>query len=68
MPITLNTGGSSKNYLVNASGRTVKNTTVRDAEGTKYKTGSNGIILKINDEDVSGETFSNPVEPTWWDN
>ena len=66
MPITLTTGGTTKNYLVNSNGRTVKNTTVRDAEGTKYKTGSNGIILKVNDEDVAGETFNSPVEPTWW--
>lgn len=66
MPITLTTGGTTKNYLVNSTGRTVKNTTVRDAEGIKYKTGSNGIILKVNDEDVAGETFNSPVEPTWW--
>lgn len=66
MPITLTTGSSSKNYLVNSNGRTVKNTTVRDAEGTKYKTGSNGIILKVNDEDVGGETFNSPIEPVWW--
>ena len=66
MPITLTTGGTTKNYLVNSNGRTVKNTTVRDAEGTKYKTGSNGIILKVNDEDVAGEIFNSPVEPTWW--
>ena len=67
LAISLPTSSGMKNYLVNTSGKTVKNTTVRDNNGTKYKTGSNGIILKINDEDVGSETFASPQEPLWWE-
>lgn len=64
MPITVD----GRNYLVGTNGRVASNKTVRDSNDVKYKTGSNGILLKIDDEDVAeGETFAEPQEPVWWD-
>lgn len=65
--ITLpSSNGGSTNYVVNESGRVSRNATVRDADGVKYKTGSTGALLKIDDVDVaSGATFGSPVEPVW---
>ncbi len=58
-------GNTCKNYVVNTSGRIVKNTTVRDSNGTKYKTNSSGILVKVDDEDEGGGTYSMPAEPEW---
>lgn len=58
-------GSSYKNYVVNASGHIAKNTTVKDSNGTKYKTGSTGILLKEDGESVDGNTYSTPSEPEW---
>ncbi len=58
-------GDSVKNYVVNSSGKIAKNTTVKDSDGIKYKTNSSGILLKEDDEDVEGNTYSTPEEPDW---
>lgn len=63
-------GGSAKNYVVNSSGRIAKNTTVKDRDGVKYKTNSGGILLREDDEEVDGNTYTAPEEPDWeygWD-
>ncbi len=58
-------GGSLKNYVVNSSGRIAKNTTVKDRDGVKYKTNGSGILLKEDDQDVEGKTYTTPEEPEW---
>lgn len=62
---TINSGNSTKNYVVNTSGKIAKNTTVKDRDGTKFKTNSSGILLLEDDEDVDGRTYNAPEEPDW---
>jgi hypothetical protein len=56
-------GSKYTNYVVNTSGRVAKNTTVKDSDGVKYKTSTSGVLLKEDDEDASGNTYSTPEEP-----
>lgn len=63
-PITIPTGSGSTTYVVNTSGKVPKNTTVKNSDGVKYKTGSNGNLLKVDDENPSGQGRA-PEEPTW---
>mgnify|MGYP002586091990 FL=1 len=58
-------GNSFKNYVVNTSGKIAKNTTVKDSNGTKYKTNSGGILVKEDDESVDGGSYRSPEEPDW---
>ena len=58
-------GNRYNNYVVNTSGKIVKNTTVKDKTGTKYKTNSSGILVKEDDEVVSGGDYTEPREPEW---
>lgn len=58
-------GGHYNNYVVNTAGKIVKNTTVKDKAGTKYKTNSSGILVKEDDETVSGGDYTEPREPEW---
>ncbi|MDO5417193.1 MAG: cell wall-binding protein [Lachnospiraceae bacterium] len=51
--------------LVNASGKVMKNTTVKGYDGVKYKTNAAGKVIKIDDEDVTNVDGSDPVEPEW---
>lgn len=62
---TIWSGGSAKNYVVNTSGRIVKNTTVKDRDGVKYKANSSGILIAEDDAGVEGRTYDAPVEPDW---
>ena len=62
---TIPMGGSYKNYVVNSSGRIAKSTTVKDRDGTKYKTNSGGVLIREDDEEVDGGTYSTPEEPDW---
>jgi glucan-binding YG repeat protein len=57
--------GNTKNYVVNTSGHIAKNTTVKNSDGTKYKTNSSGILIKEDDEDVDGQTYTAVEEPDW---
>ncbi len=53
-----------KTYLVNASGRVTKSTSgVKDADGTRYATDKNGILLKVDDEPVTEDYGWDPEEP-----
>ncbi len=61
---TIPTGSGEKNYVVNTSGHIVKNSTVRDRNGVKYKTSSSGTLLKEDDEEATG-TYTAPEEPDW---
>ncbi len=57
---------NGNSYLVNESGRVTKSTSgVKDADGTKYTTDKNGVVVKINDVETSG-TGRAPEEPAWW--
>ena len=62
---TIPNGNSVKNYVVNTSGKIAKNTTVKDRDGVKYKTNSGGVLLREDDEEVDGNTYSAPEEPDW---
>lgn len=59
-------GGST--YLVNTSGRIVKSTSgVKDADGIKYYTNSNGILVKVDEESVSGSEYGKEAEEPIWE-
>lgn len=62
--ITIPTGNSNTTYVVNESGKVCKNTTVKSADGVKYKTSSSGSLLKVDDENASG-TYQPPNGPVW---
>ena len=51
--------------MVNSSGRVAKDTTVKDANGVKLKTSSSGVLVREDDEEVDGNTYSTPEEPEW---
>lgn len=61
------TNGKSTNYVINSSGKVMKNSSsLRVSDGTKYTTDKNGVLTKINGESIgSGMTFSEPREPVW---
>lgn len=63
------TSGSGTNYLINSSGKIVKNASnAGDNDGNRYATDRNGIVTKFNGETVgAGMTFSSPREPDYWD-
>ncbi|PXX56114.1 glucan-binding YG repeat protein [Hungatella effluvii] len=63
-PITIPAGNSYTTYVVNASGKVAKNTTVKNADGVKYKTSSSGSLIKVDDEGASG-SYRDPIEPVW---
>lgn len=62
--ISIPTGSGHTTYVVNTSGKVAKSTTVKNADGVKYKTGASGTLLKVDDEDASG-TYTMPSEPVW---
>lgn len=64
-PIAIPTGSTKTTYVVNSSGKVSKNTTVKSADGVKYKTGSNGNLIKVDEENPSGNEGKAPAEPTW---
>lgn len=49
--ISIPSGDSVKNYVVNKNGKLQSNKTVKDGDGVKYTTGSNGILQKVDDEE-----------------
>ena len=61
--------GNHTNYLVNSSGKLVKNSSAaKDNDGNKYSTDRNGIVTKVNGEAVgAGATFGAPREPDYWE-
>ena len=54
-------------YLVNTSGRITKSTSgVKDADGIKYATNSQGVLQKVDGESVSGTEYGkDAIEPDW---
>lgn len=62
--------GGYKTYVVNSSGRITKNKSVKDGDGVKYTTNSNGILTAIDGESVSSSSsYGDPIEPEFveWD-
>ncbi|WP_349674333.1 cell wall-binding protein [Lacrimispora sp.] len=64
-PISIPTGSARTTYVVSTSGKVSKSTTVKSADGVKYKTGSNGTLLKVDEENPSGNEGKEPSEPAW---
>lgn len=64
-PIAIPTGSTTTTYVVNSSGKVSKSTTVKSSDGVKYKTGSNGNLLKVDEENPSGNEGRTPTEPAW---
>ena len=59
---------NDKNYLVTTSGKVVKSSTVKDANGTKFKTSSAGVVTEVDGtSDDGGDEARTPVEPTYWE-
>lgn len=61
----INMPGKDYGVLVNSSGKVLKNTTVKMSDGSRYKTGASGQVVKIDDQEVSNITGREPVEPDW---
>ena len=57
---------SYDNYVVSSSGKVMKSTTVKNADGTKYKTNSSGILTEVDDEAVGKGHYENPMEPVYY--
>ena len=59
---------NDKNYLVTTSGKVVKSSTVKDANGTKFKTSSAGVVTEVDGtSDDGSDEARTPVEPTYWE-
>ena len=64
-PIAIPTGSTTTTYVVSTSGKVAKGTTVKSADGVKYKTASSGTLLKVDEESPSGNEGKEPLEPIW---
>lgn len=53
----------SSNYVVNSSGKVMKNTTVKTSDGVKFKTSSNGSLSSADDDSDVSSYFTEPEEP-----
>ena len=51
------------NYVVNSSGKIMKNTTVRNSDGVKLKTNSSGHLVSADDDTDVGSYATEPYEP-----
>ena len=45
----------------------MRSTTVKNADGVKYKTNSSGMIAEIDGEPAGDGHFEDPVEPSYYD-
>ena len=62
--ITLPNG---KTYVVSTSGRVCKDRRVKDADGNSYEVDKSGYLVKYNGGSVRGESFTDPMEPYFFD-
>lgn len=60
-----NVPGKDYAVLINSSGKVMKNTTVKNSDGSKYKTNNTGIVLEIDGQTVGNLVGRDPVEPDW---
>ena len=65
--ITIEDDGEKKTYVVNESGRIQKSKEVKDDDGTKFKTDSNGILTHEDGKEVGTKVFDEPIEPVFED-
>ena len=65
--ITIDDDGEKKTYVVNESGRVQKSKEVKDDDGTKFKTDSNGILTHEDGKEVGTKVFDEPIEPVFED-
>lgn len=64
--IPSSSGDDELTYVVNSSGRVPTSTTVKDADGNKYKVNSKGVLTEIDGTEVDGKGGGeDPVEPDW---
>lgn len=63
--ISIPSGDSVKNYVVNKNGKLQNNKTVKDSDGVKYTTGSNGILQKVDDEEGGEGNYESVEEPVF---
>lgn len=63
--ISLPDNDGKKNYVVNKNGKLESNKTVKDEDGVKYTTGSNGILQKIDGEAAGSGTYEEAIEPSY---
>ncbi len=56
-----------ENYVVSSSGKVMRSTTVKNADGIKYKTNSSGILTEIDEETAGKGHYEDPVEPNYYD-
>lgn len=52
-----------KNYVVNSSGKVMKNANVKNSDGVKFTTNSSGQLIKADDDTDVKSYASDPVEP-----
>ena len=56
---------NGNNYVVNSSGKIMKNSNVKNSDGVKFTTSSSGTLQKADDDtDIDGYV-NDPVEPVW---
>jgi len=67
IPVSITSGNTIKTYVVNTSGRVMKNTTVKDRDGNKYKLDKSGYLVEFNDSKAGNESYGEPVEPVFPD-
>lgn len=65
--ISIPNGNSYNTYVVNTSGKVAKSTTVKDSDGVKYKTSSNGLLTYVDDEKAENGMYREPEEPAWFE-
>jgi glucan-binding YG repeat protein len=51
------------NYVVNSSGKVMKGTTVKNGDGVKFTTSSNGTLSKADDDSDISSYITEPMEP-----
>lgn len=67
IPVSIPEGSGYKTYVVNTSGRVMKNTTVKDRDGNKYKVDKSGYLTQVNDANIGSGSYGEPVEPIFPD-
>ena len=58
-------GDTYTNYVVNTSGKVAKSTSVKDADGVKYKTNGSGVLTHVDEETAEKGLYNSPEEPVW---
>ena len=65
--VSIPDGEGWNNYVVSSSGKVMRSTTVKNADGIKYTTNSSGILTEIDGEKAGDGHYEDPVEPAYYD-